>query len=31
MVINIGELKDGNDEKVQKDIEAVVAAAKIRP
>ena len=28
MVINIGELKDGNDEKVQKDIEAVVAAAK---
>ena len=27
-VINIGELKDGNDEKVQKDIEAVVAAAK---
>ncbi|MBU5583925.1 deoxyribose-phosphate aldolase, partial [Enterococcus sp. S181_ASV_20] len=23
MVINIGELKDGNDEKVQKDIEAV--------
>lgn len=28
MVINIGELKDGNNEKVQKDIEAVVAAAK---
>ncbi len=28
MVINIGELKDGNYEKVQKDIEAVVAAAK---
>ncbi|MGF2942071.1 deoxyribose-phosphate aldolase [Enterococcus xiangfangensis] len=28
MVINIGELKGGNDEKVQKDIEAVVAAAK---
>ncbi|MGM0167971.1 deoxyribose-phosphate aldolase [Enterococcus sp. AZ135] len=28
MVINISELKDGNDEKVQKDIEAVVAAAK---
>lgn len=28
MVINIAELKDGNDEKVQKDIEAVVAAAK---
>ena len=28
MVINIGELKDGNDEKVQKDIEAVVPAAK---
>ena len=27
MVINIAELKDGNDEKVQKDIEAVVAAA----
>lgn len=28
MVINIGELKGGNYEKVQKDIEAVVAAAK---
>ncbi|MEG1503164.1 MAG: deoxyribose-phosphate aldolase [Enterococcus sp.] len=28
MVINIGELKAGNTEKVQKDIEAVVAAAK---
>lgn len=28
MVINIGELKDGNYDKVQKDIEAVVAAAK---
>lgn len=28
MVINIAELKDGNDEKVQKDIEAVVAVAK---
>jgi len=28
MVINIAELKDGNDEKVQKDIEAVVTAAK---
>jgi deoxyribose-phosphate aldolase len=28
MVINIGELKAGNVEKVQKDIEAVVAAAK---
>lgn len=28
MVINIGELKGGNKEKVQKDIEAVVAAAK---
>lgn len=28
MVINIGELKDGNYDKVQKDIEAVVEAAK---
>ncbi|GCF94276.1 deoxyribose-phosphate aldolase [Enterococcus florum] len=28
MVINIGELKAGNNEKVQQDIEAVVAAAK---
>ncbi|MBO1304787.1 deoxyribose-phosphate aldolase [Enterococcus sp. 669A] len=28
MVINIGELKDGNYDKVQRDIEAVVAAAK---
>lgn len=28
MVINIGELKDGNYDKVQKDIEAVVVAAK---
>src|SRR5699024_9117991 len=30
MVINIGELKSGNDEAVQRDIEAVVEAAKGR-